>query len=99
MLSHLCVLFHLFNFVKQPHEDKFAFLFEEFKTLVNISWSGPVHQWWFESIGHVVVECLNALNITVLLLLVFELTYVLMLELFYLEDPVSSQATTSDTMS
>ena len=64
---------------------------------MDTSWTGPVHRRWFESIRHAVVGMLE--NVTVLLLLVFELTAVLMLEMFYLEDQVSSQDPTPDTMS
>jgi len=46
-------IFRLFHFVERPHEDKFTFLFEEFKTFMKISWRSPIHWRWFEPIDRV----------------------------------------------
>ena len=43
-----CYFFRLFDFVEWSFENKFAFLLEEFETLVNVPWSGPTHRRWFE---------------------------------------------------
>ena len=52
-----CYFVRLFDFVEWSFENKFAFLLEEFETLVNVPWSGPTHRRWFESICHVACEC------------------------------------------